>query len=67
MTQPTWTVLGDDAVVAQQEDVLQVHGPPREAQEQVLAGVGPQQGYLEGKGERVCFWRGHVRSGILFT
>lgn len=40
------TVLGEDAVVAQQQHVLQVHGAPRQAQQQVLAGVGAQQRHL---------------------
>ena len=40
---PLADVAGDDHVVAEQQDVVEVHGPPGQPQQQVLASVGPQQ------------------------
>ena len=46
---PLADVPWDDHVVAQQQDPVQVHRPPRHPQQQVLARVRPQQRHLQSK------------------
>lgn len=35
----TWTMFGDDTIVAQQQHIFQMHGAPRQPQQQMFAGV----------------------------
>ena len=43
---PLPDVPRDDHVVAQQKDPVEVHGPPGHPEQQVLSGVGAEQGHL---------------------
>ena len=36
----------DDHVVPQEQDAVQVHGPPGDPEEQVFPGVGAEESYL---------------------